>query len=82
MWGWIGELASAFSASGLQGLVLLTLLIVAVLLIRANGKKDEHLRNMHNSTIQALDRSSDAHHGVSRVLGRIEGMLRLPPEKD
>lgn len=77
MFGWVGELASAFSSAGLEGLVLLALLIISILLIRSNSRKSDHMRHMHDGMVKALDSSSEAHRGVSRVLGRIEGILGI-----
>lgn len=73
MFSWVGELAEAFASIGPWGVVLLAMLIIILQLIRSN-------RVMHDATIKALDRSSDAHTGVMHVLGRIEGILGLPPE--
>lgn len=73
MFGWVGELAEAFASIGPWGVVLLAMLIIILQLISSN-------RKMHDATIKALDRSSAAHTGVMHVLGRIEGILGLPPE--
>lgn len=82
MFGWVGELASAFASIGPWGLILLTLLIIVVLLVRANARQAEIMFKMHDTTLQALDRSTDSHHGVARVLGRIEGILGLKSEDE
>lgn len=81
MFGWVGELATAFAQVGFEGLVLLTLLIVVVLLVRANTRATDNMTRMHSGMLEALDRSSDSHNSVTRVLGRIEGILRLDPEE-
>lgn len=73
MFSWVGELAEAFASIGPWGVVLLAMLIIILSLIRVN-------RAMHDGMIKALDRSSDAHRGVSHVLGRIEGILGMPSE--
>lgn len=81
MFGWVGELASAFASVGFEGLVLLSLLIVIGLLVRANSKAVDNMSRMHSGMLEALDRSSDSHKGVARVLGRIEGILGLTSEE-
>lgn len=75
MFGWVGELAHAFASIGPWGVVLLTMLIIIILLIRQNAR-------MHSETVAALDRSSQSHNGVARVLGRIEGILGIGGEDE
>jgi hypothetical protein len=80
MFGWVGELASAFASGGLAGLVLLALLIIIALLLRQVAISHKLIAKMHDGMINALDNSSEAHRGVTRVLGRIEGILGLGGE--
>lgn len=77
MFGWVGEIASAFASGGLAGLVLLTLVIIIALLFRAHSNSQKMISKMHDGMINALENSSEAHRGVTRVLGRIEGMLGI-----
>lgn len=82
MFGWVSNLAEAFATLGPWGVVLLALLIIILALIRQNSAQAKSLQQMHEGMIQALNRSSTAHQGVTRVLGRIEGVLGLPLEQE
>lgn len=82
MFGWVGEIAGAFASIGPWGIILLTMLIIVALLIRQNSGHAKQIERMHTGMVESLDRSSAAHHGVTRVLGRIEGILGLGEEDD
>ena len=82
MWGWVGELASAFSSAGFPGLVVLALLIVIALLFRVNHHNHKTIVTMHSGLLEALNRSTDSHLGVAKVLSRIEAILGLKDESN
>lgn len=81
MFGWVGQIATAFASGGLAGLVLLALLIIIALLVRQIAASHKLIGKMHEGMVGALTDSSEAHRGVTRVLGRIEGILGIGGEE-
>lgn len=77
-----GGVAGVFGDLGFEGAMVLALLILLIGMVRANTAKDKLLSEMHKSTLEGLQHSSDSHLAVAKVLSRIEAILGLPNDQN